>query len=184
MSSASSSSTTKSNTKEVSIQDVAVDGKYNPALFLPATPLGKDALCQEAVQHGLETIEVRKFIQRVLLEAKSDQCSDLFKTRNRLASEFKLATVNKCSYCNKECSSEKLLIYSTLAHAEDQLIQELGKLVEKKDGVFKAALAFPLETRVRDVRFREPLVINAGCYLVLLTRCPTCINEPKVEIIE
>lgn len=191
----------KIKTIEISLQDVAITGKYNPALFLPQSQFGKETQVADIIQQGLETPEMRKILHRTLL-ANDENTSDLFSTRNHKAADFKLVKLEKCAYCNQACAQEKLLTYFTLIHSADLLFSEMSKLGEaltKKEDTEKFKIkcfqVWQIETNVRDVRFREPLVINAGCLLVVLTRCDACMNGgkgkesgsnggPKVEVID
>lgn len=171
-----------SETKTVTptIKDVAVDGRYNPALFL-ASQLGRDVICQELIQRGMETVEVRKMLHRTLI-ANSSNCSDLFKDRNHKTTDFKLGTINTCSYCGKEQGTSSLYLYWTLVHVNDLLIQEMLKSRDEKQknsAVLKFFVSEPLEAKVRDVRTQDGITINAGCFLVGLTRCVSCMGKSE-----
>lgn len=174
----------KSN-QNITVQDVAVDGKYNPALFVPGVLLGRDGRCAAVVQKGLETIDARHLVQEALIH-NGKACSKLFQMRNCLASELKIATASLCSYCGgsdetvkqtDEKNEHKLWLYITIANESDPILAELSKLKDKKESVFKGALVWSLETKVRDVRLTDPLIVNEGCVLIALTRCSKCMKN-------
>lgn len=170
---------TKEKTITPTIKDVAVDGKYNPALFL-VSQLGRDVTCQELIQRGMDTAEIRKMIHRTLI---SENCSDLFKDRNHKASEFKLCQIETCSYCNRKVAPSTLYMYWTLTHLNDLLIQELVKSRDEKtknSSVLKFFVSESLEAKVRDVRVQDGVTINAGCYLTCVTRCLGCMEGAKI----
>jgi hypothetical protein len=193
-----SKSDKKEKTQEVTIQDVAIDGKYNPALFIPATQFGMDGILQSLIQRGLDSVEVRKLIHRDLIDAKSDRCSDVFRERNHKSSDFKLANIDTCCYCGVKSSSGGPLagalsgsaehyLFFTVAHIDDILLKEAMKLKDEKTRdscAFKLVNVWSLETKVRDVRSQDPLIVNGGCVFVGLSRCSKCMQTKASVCLE
>jgi hypothetical protein len=179
---------TKEKTFNVKFEDVVLDAKYNPALFLPSSRLGMDATCQSMINRGMESAEVRRLIQRDLLAVKSYRCSDLFSGRNMKSTDFKLSKLDTCSYCGKQCDQSNLLLYFTIAHADDELIREILKRNDEKTRdscALKHVTIASLETKIRDVRSQEPFVVNRECALLCLARCADCmIGEAKIEVLK
>ncbi len=173
-------------TVSVTLKDVAIDGKYNPALFLPSK-LGTDAICQALINRGMDTVEMRRFVQRDLIDAKSSRCSDLFRDRKHMASDFKLGRLETCSYCGKKVDPSKLYLFFTLVQVEDLLFQEFMKSKDEKTRdlcAFKYLLIQSLETKVRDVRWQDGFTINGGCALFCPSRCVDCMEGPKISVVE
>ncbi len=180
-------STAETKTITPTIKDVAVDGKYNPGLFLQSQ-LGRDVVCQELIQRGMDTAEIRKMIHKTLISSNGGSvCSDLFKDRNHKASDFKLVSIETCSYCNKKVAPSSLLMYWTLTHVQDLLIQEFMKSRDEKtkaSAVLKYFVCESLEAKVRDVRVQDGITVNAGCYLTCITRCGQCLENTKIVVEE
>ena len=182
---------TKDQTKEniqVRAEEIYLEGKYNPGLFLPANR-GLDSFCQEMVQRGLDTNETRKYVQRDLLDSKSSRCSELFRDRAKKASDVKFAQIDTCSYCDTKCAdASKLHVYFLLVHAgSDPVTEELKKKLDDKTKnacVLKTVVGWSLETKIRDVRSVDPVVINGGSMLLCLGRCDECMKSPKVEVVD
>lgn len=183
---AASTQAQQEKTFNVKFEEVVLEAKYNPALFLPSSRLGMDATCQSMINRGMESDEVRRFLQRDLLDIKSSRCSDLFKSRNMKSTDFRLSKLDVCSYCGKQCDQTKVWLYFTIAHASDLLIQEILKRNDEKTRdscVLKYVTLASLETKIRDVRSQEPFVVNRECALLCLARCADCM-DPKIEVLK
>ena len=174
------------NTFQVSFQEVVLQGKYNPALFIETSQLGKDGFCQAMINRGMDAADVRKLIHRDLIDGKSSRCSDIFQDRNMKSTEFKLSKLDTCSYCAKQQDQSKLWLYFTIVHVKDALSVEILKRNDEKTRdscVFKHLTVASLETKIRDVRSPDPVIVNQDCFLVCLVRCDACMNATKVEVV-
>ena len=182
----------KETKQNVNIEEIIIEGKYNPALFLPVNR-AFDSYCQELIQRGLDTNETREDVQTDLI-AKTARCSDRFRKRNRKVSDVKFSELNTCSYCDKKYQDlSKLLVYFLIAHTgKDPIVEELKKKMDPKTKdacILKTVVGWTLETKIRDVRSVDPMVMNAGCILMAPVRCEECMSTKppggaKIEIVD
>lgn len=166
------------STATIPFEEIVLDAKYNPALFLKESRFGLDPTTQTLVQRGLDSKETRNIIHRLIIEPESNQSRHIFRERNQKASDYKLARFEICSYCERKTDPSTLLSYFTLAHVDDLLVKEVLK---RQNGVLKFVYVWTLESKIKDVRSDKPFVVNGGCLMICVTRCPLCMDCTKIE---